>query len=66
MKRYSSWSYTENMNRKPDIIIENGIYDEEKEEYRFINGNYTYYIKTNIEGAELVVRHNNEILLMAE
>ena len=64
--RYSSWSETENMNRKPDIIIENGIYDEEKEEYRFINGNYIYSIKTNVEGAELVVRHNNEILLMAE
>ncbi len=64
--RYSSWSETENMKRKPDIIIENGIYDEEKAEYRFINGNYTYSIKTNDEGAELVVRHNDEILLTAE
>ena len=64
--RYSSWSDTENMKRKPDIIIENGIYDEEKEEYRFINGNYIYSIKTNVEGAELVVMHNDEILLMAE
>ena len=64
--RYSSWSDTENMKRKPDIIIENGIYDEEKEEYRFINGNYIYSIKTNVEGAELVVIHNDEILLMAE
>ena len=54
------------MKRKPDIIIENGIYDEEKEEYRFINGNYIYSIKTNVEGAELVVMHNDEILLMAE
>ena len=64
--RYSSWSDTENMKRKPDIIIENGIYDEEKEEYRFINGNYIYSIKTNVEGAELMVMHNDEILLMAE
>ena len=64
--RYSSWSDTENMNRKPDIIIENGIYDEEKEEYRFINGNYIYSIKTNVEGAELVVMHNNEVILTAE
>ena len=64
--RYSSWSDTENMKREPDIIIESGIYDEEKEEYRFINGNYIYSIKTNVEGAELVVMHNDEILLMAE
>ena len=64
--RYSSWSDTENMNRKPDIIIENGIYDEEKEKYRFINGNYIYSIKTNVEGAELVIKHNDEILLTAE
>ena len=54
------------MKREPDIIIESGIYDEEKEEYRFINGNYIYSIKTNVEGAELVIKHNDEILLTAE
>ena len=64
--RYSTWSDTEDMKRNPDIIIENGIYNEEKGEYRFINGNYTYSIKTNDEEAKLVVMHNGEILLTAE
>ena len=64
--RYSSWSGTEDMTKKPDIVIENGIYDEEKDEYRFINGNYTYNIKTSVEGAELVVKHNDKIILTAE
>ena len=64
--RYSSWSGTEDMTKKPDIVIENGIYDEEKEEYRFINGNYIYSIKTNVEGAELVVMHSDKIILTAE
>ena len=54
------------MTKKPDIIIENGKYNEEKGEYRFINDNYTYYIKAKEEGAELVVMHNNEVLLTAE
>ena len=39
---------------------------KKKEEYRFTNGNYTYSIKTNVEGAELVVMHNDKILLTAE
>ena len=64
--RYSSWSGTEDMTEKPDIIIENGKYDKEKNEYRFINGNYTYYINTKEEGTELVVIHNNEVILTAE
>ena len=64
--RYSSWSGTEDMTKNPDIVIENGIYDEEKDEYRFINGNYTYNIKTSVEGAELVVKHNDKIILTAE
>ena len=63
--RYSSWSSTEDMTEKPDIIIESGKYDEEKDEYRFTNGNYIYYIKIRDEGAELVVMHNNEVLLTA-
>ena len=64
--RYSSWSGTEDMTEKPDIVIENGKYHEEKDEYRFINGNYTYSIKTGEEGSKLVVMHNNEVILTAE
>ena len=64
--RYSSWSGTEDMTKTPDIVIENGKYNEEKGEYRFINDKYTYYIKAKEEGAELVVIHNNEVLLTAE
>lgn len=64
--RYSSWSGTEDMTEKPDIVIENGKYHEEKDEYRFINGNYTYSIKIGEEGSKLVVMHKNEVILTAE
>lgn len=64
--RYSSWNGTEDMTKKPDIIIENGRYDKEKNEYSFINGKYTYYINTKEEGTELVVMHNNEVIFTAE
>ena len=64
--RYSSWSGTEDMTKKPDIIIENGKYDKEKNEYSFINGKYTYYINIKEEGTELVVMHKNEVILTAE
>lgn len=61
--RYSSWSNTDNMKRKPDIIIENGTYIKEKGEYRFINNNYTYIIKTSDGITKLVIMHNNKIIL---
>ena len=64
--RYTSWKSTEDMTKTPDIIIENGKYDKEKNEYCFVNGNYTYYIKTKEERTELVVMHNNEVILKAE
>ena len=38
---------------KPDIIIENGKYDKEKNEYRFINGDYVYIIAEKEEGTEI-------------
>ena len=64
--RYTSWNGTDNMSQKPDIIIENGKYDKENNEYHFINANYIYSIKTNVEGAELVVKHKNKVILTAK
>jgi hypothetical protein len=61
--RYTSWSGTENMSQKPDILIENGKYDEDKNEYQFINGDYIYIIAEKEEGTELVVKHKNKIML---
>lgn len=63
--RYTSWSNTEDMSQKPDITIENGNYNKSKDEYRFINGNYTYCIKVKEEGTELVIKQYNKIVLTA-
>ena len=60
--RYTSWSNTEDMSQKPDITIENGNYNKSKDEYRFINGNYTYCIKVKEEGTELVIKQYNKIV----
>ena len=64
--RYASWSDTEDMTKKPDIIIENGKYDTKKDEFRFINGDYSYSIKTENDTTKLVVMRKNEILLTAK
>lgn len=64
--RYVSWSDTDDMTKKPDIIIENGKYDKEKDEFSFINGDHTYYIKTEEDKPKLVVMRKNEILLTTE
>ena len=61
--RYTSWNGTENMNQKPDILIENGKYNEDKNEYHFINGDYIYIIAEKEDETELIVKHKNKVML---
>lgn len=51
--RYASWNNTEDMSQSPDIIIENGTYDEEKEEYCFVKDDCTYYVTDMKSGQDI-------------
>lgn len=45
--RYASWSGNADMSQSPDIIIENGTYDESISEYKFSNGDYSYTVSVD-------------------
>ena len=55
--RYASWDSHSKVSEKPDIILDNGEYDEEKNIYTFHNGNYHYIITEE----EIIVKYMNNI-----
>ena len=55
--RYASWDSHSEISEKPDIVLDNGVYNEEKNIYVFHNGNY-YYIVTE---DEIIVKYMNNI-----
>ena len=74
--RYASWNTTLDMSRQPDIVIQGGIYDEEKDTYTFTNDGYEYVVgysedKPKSEGLYehhefLLVRKNRKVVLKEE
>jgi len=61
--RYASWSGTEDMRKKPDIVIYNGEFDELIACYTFTNGDYKYLLFEREKGDRLEVYHKNKQLL---
>lgn len=61
--RYASWKNKSSMNDTPDIILYNGVYDEEYEGYRFTHNDYEYIVN-RING--LIVKHKGKIILSQE
>ena len=71
--RYASWKSTHDMSRKPDIVIQGGIYDKEKDTYTFANDGYDYVVgysedKPISDGMHehhefLLVRKNGRVVL---
>ena len=74
--RYASWNSTLDMSRKPDIVIQGGIYDKEKNTYTFTNDGYEYVVgysedKPISEGMYehhefLMVKKNGKVVLKEE
>jgi hypothetical protein len=74
--RYASWNSTLDMSRKPNIVIQGGIYDEGNNTYRFTNDGYEYVVgysedKPISEGLYehhefLLVRKNGKVVLKEE
>ena len=74
--RYASWNTTLDMSRQPDIVIQGGIYDKEKDTYTFTNDGYEYVVgysedKPKSEGLYehhefLLVRKNGKVVLKEE
>jgi hypothetical protein len=60
--RYASWSNESqqkaDISKQPDIILYNGVYNEETNEYTFRNGNFSYTINNNFD--DLVVKYNGK------
>lgn len=50
--RYTSWSSSSSMSKKPDLILNNGVFVREgtggNHRYEFTNKNYTYIIDMNV------------------
>lgn len=57
--RYASWAAESDMCKKPDIIIENGKYNEQNGEYIFSNGEYRYIVSEK----GLTVKKGDKILV---
>lgn len=55
--RYASWDSHSEISEKPDIVLDNGEYDEEKNIFTFHNGNYCYIITED----EIIVKYMNNI-----
>lgn len=60
--RYASWNkelqQKADISKQPDIILYNGVYNEETNEYTFRNGNFSYTINNNFD--YLVVKYNGK------
>lgn len=61
--RYASWSGTEDMRKKPDIVIHNGVFDELIACYTFTNGDYKYLLFEQEKKDKLEVYHKNKRIL---
>ena len=70
--RYASWKSPNSISTKPDIVIEGGTYDQEKETYTFRNGEYSYIIEREViwetdgtghSSEYLIVKKNGKIIL---
>lgn len=68
--RYASWKTTSDMSSQPDIVIQGGIYDEEKDTYTFINDGYEYVVGYRegepIRHEYLLVRKDGKVILKEE
>jgi len=74
--RYASWNTTLDVSKLPDMVIQGGIYDEEKDTYTFTNDGYAYVVGYNedkpiSEGMYehhefLLVRKNGKVVLKEE
>ncbi len=68
--RYASWPRSKETSVRPDLVIEGGRYDEQKDSYTFENEGYTYYVGSFIVNDEnrrgLVVSKDGKVLLKQE
>ena len=68
--RYASWPRSKETSVRPDLVIEGGLYDEQKDCYTFENEGYTYYVGSFIVNDEnrrgLVVSKDGKVLLKQE
>ena len=64
--RYASWSGTEDMRNKPDIVIHNGDFDELIACYTFTNGDYKYLLFEQETKDKLEVYHKNKRVLFLD
>lgn len=74
--RYASWHSTLDMSRQPNLVIQDGIYDEEEGTYTFTNDGYDYVVgyhedqplsEGGFEHHEyLLVRKNGTVVLKEE
>lgn len=74
--RYASWHSNLDMSRQPDIVIQGGIYDEDKDTYTFTNDGYEYvagYSEEKLiskglykQHEFLLVRKNGKVVLKEE
>ena len=61
--RYASWNNCASMDNLPDLILYDGVYDEEKEEYSFKHNGYDYIVKNN---SKLIVKCRDKVILSQE
>lgn len=61
--RYASWNNCASMDNLPDLIVYDGVYDEEKEEYSFKHNGYDYIVKNN---SKLIVKCRDKVILSQE
>ncbi len=68
--RYASWPRSKETSVRPDLVIEGGRYDEQKDCYTFENEGYTYYVGSFMVNDEnrrgLVVSKDGRVLLKQE
>ena len=68
--RYASWPRSKETSVRPDLVIEGGRYDEQKDCYTFENKGYTYYVGSFMVNDEnrrgLVVSKDGKVLLKQE
>lgn len=61
--RYASWNNCASMDNLPDLIVYDGVYDEENEEYSFKHNGYDYIVKNN---SKLIVKCRDKVILSQE
>ena len=68
--RYASWPRSKETSVRPDLVIEGGRYDEQKDCYTFENEGYTYYVGSFMVNDEnrrgLVVSKDGKVILKQE